>query len=151
MQGIAAVLNEPMRGRSLVFGAPDVLGLVQGTPVYYGERRAGEVTRLWVEGALLHWTGRLDADVPALTWAADDVTIALPEPSPADLIAAGALVGVPAIVSAHVDARDGCSVLSGWSLHRMDLMRDRLWPEVTLRLVDGPAPVTEEGARAGAV
>jgi len=148
MQGIAAVLNDPMRGRPLVLGQPDPLWFTSETPVYFGDRRAGEVTRLWLEGALVHWKGVLDDEPPALTWAGDQVTVAVPEPSPAVLIAAGALVGIPAFVSGRTEQRDGVTVISPWSLARMDLVRARPWPEVTLRLTDDRETA---GARAGAV
>ena len=148
VQGIAAVLEQPMRGRPFIFGSLHPLPLTEGTPVHFGDCRAGTVTRLWVEGPLVHWAGVLDDDPPECVWAGNDVTIAVLEPRPAVLIATGALVGIPTYVSGRTEQRAGYTVLSGWSLARMDLVRARPWPEVTLRVIDEPEAVR---ARAGAV
>lgn len=148
VQGIAAVLGCPMRERPFIFGPLHALPLTEGTRVYFGDRRAGTVTRLWADGPLVHWAGVLDDDPPECVWTGDDVSIAVPEPRPAVLIATGALVGIPAYVSGRTEQQAGHTVVSGWSLERMDLVRSRPWPEVTLRLTGEQEAV---GARAGAV
>jgi hypothetical protein len=153
VEGIAAVIGEPMRGRPLILEEPDVLALTEGTPVFYGDREAGQVTRLWTEGALLRWAGLLDdiaptGDVLDLAAAGDPLRVPVPDFGVAGLIVAGALVGVPAVVSGRMETRSGVTRVSGWSLARIDLVRARPWPEVALR-VTGSAAVP--WVRAGAV
>lgn len=136
VQGVAAVLHTPMRGKPVRFGAPGPFPCLAGAPIAYQRTRVGEVLALWVENDRVHWIGQLDVRPFILPEHATDVRVPLPEPSVRDMIDGAWLVGVPALTQARTEREDGCMVLVGWTVNRMQLLRpaDAPWPGLTLNL-----------------
>ncbi|MBC9729274.1 hypothetical protein [Streptomyces sp. TRM68367] len=137
IEGILAVLHTPMRSKRIVFGTPSPLPLLADSPVLLHGQRVGRVTSLRLRGQHVHWTGRLDQQ--QIQWAdepADPIKVPFPEPSAAELIAAGRLVGVPDIVQGAMNTRGTQTTLSDWAVASVTLLRAEAspWPELTLRL-----------------
>lgn len=134
VQGIAAVLHTPMRGRLVMFGAPGPFPVLARAPIVYRREQVGEVQALWIEEDRVHWIGTMDDPPLAFEPPGSPVAIALPEPSARDLVSARRLVGVPALTQARTEREHGYMVLEGWTVCRMELMTVQAAPWAGLEL-----------------
>lgn len=141
VEGVAAILHTPMTRKPVIFGDPGPFPLYANAPVMYCGQDVGEVTTLRVEDDRLLWTGRLHPP----TLSAPDPVSPLAIPVPADrphvelvewLIAAERLVGIPAVVEASTRHDGAFTVMSGWTVLRIDLLpaKGRPWPQLELHL-----------------
>lgn len=134
VQGVAAVLHTPMRGKPVKFGVPGPFPVYEGAPVMHQRARVGVVQALWVEEDRVHWIGLMDdpplryEDVPP------EMTIPLPEPTARDLVSASRLVGVPALTEARTEREGEFMVLVGWTVCRMELLTTEAAPWAGLTL-----------------
>lgn len=135
VQGIAAVLHKPMQGKPAKFGAPGRLPCREDAEIVYRRARVGEVQALWVEGDRVHWIGILDQEPPAPSPLLKRLTVNI-EPVVREMILGGQLVGVPALTGARAEREDGCMVLEGWTVSRMELLTPQAapWPGLELNL-----------------
>lgn len=135
VQGIAAVLHTPMRGKPAMFGTSGRFPFNEDAPIVYRQTRVGAVQALWIEADRVHWIGILNQEPPALTPALQRMTVDI-EPVVREMIGGGRLVGVPALTGARAEREDGCMVLEGWTVSRMELMTPQAapWPGLELNL-----------------
>lgn len=110
--GVAAVLHQPMRGRPIAFGAPGSALWADGAPVTRDRQPVGTVSRVWVDGDLVRWTGNLDT--PGL--------------------AGGHLVGLAELTHSTMNTRGTHTVLAGWTISSVTLVStaSRPWDELHL-------------------
>lgn len=141
VEGVAAVLHTPMALKPIIFGDPGPFPVHENAPVMYRGHDVGVVSTLRVEGDRVLWTGRLHP--PELGSADPESPLAVPVPEyrpmvkrAHGMIAAHRLVGIPALVEASTSLDRICTVLSGWTVARMELLPadGRPWPELELRL-----------------
>lgn len=110
--GVAAVLHQPMRGRPIAFGAPSPALWADGASVTRDRQPVGTVSRVWVDGDLIRWTGNLDN--PGL--------------------AAGHLVGLAELTRSTMSTRGAHTVLADWTVSGVTLVStsSRPWGELNL-------------------
>lgn len=110
--GVAAVLDQPMRGRPISFGAPGPVLWVDQAPITRDRQPVGTVSRMWVDGDLIRWTGNLDT------------------PGLAD----GHLVGLAELTHSTMNTRGTNTVLAGWTVSSVTLVSSdsRPWGELHL-------------------
>lgn len=141
VQGVAAILYKPMQGKLAKFGAPGPFPVHEGAPVMYRGHDVGEVSALRVEGDRVLWAGRLHP--PVIVSVNPESPLAIPVPEYRlmveqvhGMIAAHRLVGVPALTGARAEREDGCMVLEGWTVSRMELLTPEAapWPGLELNL-----------------
>lgn len=135
VQGVAAVLHKQMQGKPAKFGAPGPLPCSEDAAIVYKRARVGEVQALWIEADRVHWIGILDQEPPALALAPKRLTVDI-ETVVRELIGGGRLVGVPALTGARAERENGCMVLEGWTVSRMELLTPEAapWPGLELNL-----------------
>ncbi|MFF3654909.1 hypothetical protein [Streptomyces olivochromogenes] len=136
IEGVAAVLYRPMVDRAIQFGELSSFPLVDGAEIRFQRRRVGEVEAVWRDGDRVWWRGSLDErDWPDITVDGPSLRVAFVEPDVHDLVAAWRLIGMPAIVQAWSETRDGCMLVSDWTVAGMELMTTAVapWPGMELR------------------
>lgn len=135
VQGVAAVLHKPMQGKPAMFGKSGRFPFHEDAPIVYRKHRVGAVQALWIEGDRVQWIGILDQQAPAAVPTPGRMTVDI-EPVVRELIGGGRLVGVPALTGARAEREDGCMVLEGWTVSRMELMDPQAapWPDLTLTI-----------------
>ncbi|MFM9590725.1 hypothetical protein ACKI16_29485 [Streptomyces scabiei] len=113
VEGVAAVLHQPMTGRPILFGDPDRHLCVDNAPVVLDGVSVGRIVTMWRAGNQVLWAGRVDLTREDLA----------------------GRVGVPALTGAAMSERDGVTTLTGWRVSRMALLPDesRPWADVMLR------------------
>lgn len=137
VEGTAAVLDKPMRKRQLLFADPSPLLWTEGAPVTRNGQEVGTVTMLRRDDRLIHWAGLLDEEPIRFANApVDPLIVPMPELSLAELIEAGRLVGVTDLTQGEMGVKDGCTVLSQWSVASIALLDAAAspWPELTLMI-----------------
>ncbi|MGW7546434.1 hypothetical protein ACWGKQ_35805 [Streptomyces sp. NPDC054770] len=80
---------------------------------------------------------------PDITVDGPSLRIPFVEPDVRELVAAGRLIGMPAVLQARTGTRDGCMLVSHWTVTGMELMTSQVapWPGMELRLrAKGPGP-----------
>lgn len=135
VQGIAAVLHKPMQGKPAMFGKTGRYPFVEDAPIVYRRNQVGAVQALWIEEDRVHWIGILDQEPPAPSPPSERLTVNI-EPMVREMIIGGQLVGVPALTGARAEREDGCMVLEGWTVSRMELLTPQAapWPGLELNL-----------------
>lgn len=137
IEGIAAVLYTRMADRAVQFGELSPFPLVDGTEIRFRRRRVGYVTAVWQEGDRVLWRGALDEpEWPDITAGPAPLRTLVYEPDVSELVAARQLIGMPAIVQARSETRDGCMLVRDWTVAGMELMTPSVapWPGLELRL-----------------
>ncbi|MFC8723748.1 hypothetical protein [Streptomyces bacillaris] len=132
--GIAAVLDQPMRDRPIIFTRPSPFLSIPGAPVLHNGKRVGDVLKVWVDGTLVRWEGHLPP--PTFTWedTPDDLRVPQFDPPVVYLVAEGFLVGLTDLVQGRMETCASGTVVSDWAVAGITLLpyKGRPWPELHL-------------------
>lgn len=137
VEGVAVVLYTPMADKAVQFGEPSAFPLIDGAEIRFQRRRVGEVDTVWLDQGRVLWRGSLDErQWPDITADGGPPSVPFYEPDVQQLVAAQRLIGMPAIVQAKSGHRDGCMLISDWTIAGMELMTTAVapWPGMELRL-----------------
>jgi hypothetical protein len=137
IEGVAAVLYAPMADRAIQFGEPSPFPLADGAEIRLQRRRVGEVDTVWQEDDRVLWRGSLDAqEWPDITADSSQPRVPFHEPDVRALVAAQRLIGLPSVIQARTETRDGCVLVTDWTVAGMELMTTTVapWHGMELRL-----------------
>ncbi|MGJ3558884.1 hypothetical protein ACR6C2_07855 [Streptomyces sp. INA 01156] len=142
IEGVAAVLYTPMADRAVQFGEPSPFPLANGAEIRFQRCRVGEVDAVWREEDRVLWRGSLDArEWPDITADSSLLRVPFHEPDVCELVAARRLIALPSVIQARTETRDGCMLVSDWTVAGMELMTTVVapWPGMELRIPEFPS------------